>query len=526
MHTKTLLIPILLSALFSCNKPKDRISHYPFKERDKDNWGLLAPDGNILIEDEFKYAPTVVMDDCFFVQRTNGESELYNSKNTKKMVDDGYVDITAFSNGVAPVVKEGKCITVINKDGKILFELDKEYVSLSCFFDGISVFIDSDGKVGYIDTKGKVIVPAQYAYGTTFRNGLALVKEDDRLFEINLKGEKRPIDDEVAQAWVRMGYAIQYWIHQVYEGRFSYITEDNEWGVKNKKGENIIKASDKYKSISVANDGYFIFQTEDGYGIMNSKAEVIVRDNYNDINYCDKNIFIACKNEKWGVLSIKEEQLVDFRYEELSMINSNFIAYKNNKYYLLSETGEEIGRYTNLITDIDYFAKSDYFDVARFTKQILSPKNYNKDITELYGYKGVNPETCADKLGLKLHAYDITANMLFPSTKIFSTDYADVNAILSFPKVIAYDYDGSAHFSNTTCNGISLDIEIHSKYIKKMEAIRKGFERELMNMRYHETECIGFIKNYEKSSSDIKIQLISFGNGDNPDRIKINILTK
>ena len=59
-----------------------------------------------------------------------------------------------------------------------------------------------------------------------------------------------------------------------------------------------------------------------------------------------------------------------------------------------------------------------------------------------------------------------------------------------------------------------------------MEAIRKGFERELMNMRYHETECIGFIKNYEKSSSDIKIQLISFGNGDNPDRIKINILTK
>lgn len=526
MSTKMLLILILLSSLFSCNKPKDNISNYPFKERDKDNWGLLAPDGKILIEDEFKYAPTVVMDDCFFVQQANGEYELYNIKNTKKMIDDGYVDVAAFSNGVAPVVKEGKCITVINKDGVILFELDKEYVSLSCFLDGISVFMDSNGKVGYIDTKGKVIIPAQYVYGTIFCSGLALVKEDERLFEINLKGEKRPIDNEVTQAWIKMGYQIQYWTHQVNNGYFSYVTEDDEWGIKNKKGENTVKASDKYKSISVANDGYFIFQTEDGYGIMNDKAEVIVRDNYNDINYCDKNIFIACKDEKWGALSIKEKQLVDYRYEELHKVNSKFIAYKNSKYYLLSETGEEIGRYTNLITDIDYFVKSDYFDVARFAKQILSPKNYNKDITELYGYKGVNPETCADKLGLKLHDYDITANMLFPSTKLFSTDYADVNAILSFPEVVAYDYDGSAHFSNTTCNEVSLDIEIHSKYIKKMEAIRKGFEHELTNMGYHETESIGFIKSYEKPSSDIKIQLINFGNEDNPNRIKINILTK
>ena len=529
MNTKMLFIPILLSSLFSCSKPKDIISDYPFKERENDNWGLLsAVDGKVLIEDEFKYAPTVVTDDCFFVQRANGKYELYNTNNIKKVIDDGYVDIAAFSNGIAPVVKEGKCITVINKDGNILFELDKEYVSLSCFQDGISVFMDSDGKVGYIDTKGKVVVPAQYAYGTIFCNGLALVKENDRLFEINLKGEKRPIDDEMAQAWVYMGYQIQYWTHQVNDGHFSYVTEDDEWGIKNRKGENIIKASDKYKSIKVTNDGYFIFQTEDGYGIMDDKGEVIIRDNYDNINYCDENIFIACKDEKWGELSIKEDeqQLVDFRYEKLHKANSNFIGYKSNKYYLLSETGEEIGRYVNLLTDIDYFVQSDYFDVVRFVKQILSPKNYNKDVTELYGYKGLNPETCADELELELHAYDITANMLFPSTKLFSTDYADVNAILSFPEVVAYDYDGSAHFCNTICDGISLDIDIQSKYTKYMETIQKAFECELINMGYHETESIGFIKSYEKPSSDIKIQLISFGNEDNPNRIKINILTK
>ena len=218
--------------------------------------------------------------------------------------------------------------------------------------------------------------------------------------------------------------------------------------------------------------------------------------------------------------------MVDFRYEKLHKANSNFIGYKSNKYYLLSETGEEIGRYVNLLTDIDYFVQSDYFDVVRFVKQILSPKNYNKDVTELYGYKGLNPETCADELELELHAYDITANMLFPSTKLFSTDYADVNAILSFPEVVAYDYDGSAHFCNTICDGISLDIDIQSKYTKYMETIQKAFECELINMGYHETESIGFIKSYEKPSSDIKIQLISFGNEDNPNRIKINILTK
>lgn len=85
MNTKMLFIPILLSSLFSCSKPKDIISDYPFKERENDNWGLLsAVDGKVLIEDEFKYAPTVVTDDCFFVQRANGKYELYNTNNIKK----------------------------------------------------------------------------------------------------------------------------------------------------------------------------------------------------------------------------------------------------------------------------------------------------------------------------------------------------------------------------------------------------------------------------------------------------------
>ena len=89
MNTKMLFIPILLSSLFSCSKPKDTISDYPFKERENDNWGLLsAADGKVLIEDEFKYAPTVVTDDCFFVQRANGKYELYNINNIKKVIDE------------------------------------------------------------------------------------------------------------------------------------------------------------------------------------------------------------------------------------------------------------------------------------------------------------------------------------------------------------------------------------------------------------------------------------------------------
>ena len=91
-----------------------------------------------------------------------------------------------------------------------------------------------------------------------------------------------------------------------------------------------------------------------------------------------------------GVLSIKEDeqQLVDFRYEKLHKANSKFIGYKSNKYYLLSETGEEIGRYVNLLTDIDYFVQSDYFDVVRFVKQILFPKNYNKTLQNYMDIKG------------------------------------------------------------------------------------------------------------------------------------------
>jgi len=83
------------------------------------------------------------------------------------------------------VQKNGK-VGFINKTGQVV--IDFEFDGASHFSDGIARVFYKD-KVGCIDTKGNLVIPIQFEEMGQFSEGLAFVTIDDKQGYINKKGE-------------------------------------------------------------------------------------------------------------------------------------------------------------------------------------------------------------------------------------------------------------------------------------------------------------------------------------------------
>ena len=105
-----------------------------------------------------------------------------------------YYDAYDFSEGLAAVCKTvGKSDQIlcgyINASGKEVIPLKFEYMP-GDFSQGIAP-AKQKGKWGFIDTKGKVVIPFQYVKADSFSEGLAAVATADtnKYGYINTKGE-------------------------------------------------------------------------------------------------------------------------------------------------------------------------------------------------------------------------------------------------------------------------------------------------------------------------------------------------
>lgn len=148
----------------------------------------------------------------------------YNSE-YKKLYGD-YQDVSAMGNGVAAVKKDGKW-SLINRDGKdligktyeavamdeklVVFRNDRIFVSDGSGyqmidstgkvygdkkFQAVHIFNDTtnaavmiNGKWGFINAAGEVVIEPQYEDARSFANGYAAVKKDGKWGFINAEGK-------------------------------------------------------------------------------------------------------------------------------------------------------------------------------------------------------------------------------------------------------------------------------------------------------------------------------------------------
>ncbi len=309
IFTSLALAAACLPVVTSCSGDERELPFdYIAVQVDKDgSWSFYSPDGEVLLEDEFKNRPSNVVDGYFFVQE--GKKELYTlykfDKKKPEAIAEGFKQLGYMGEGLIPSVRENERISVLDNKGKVKFTLQpvngKEVTECeSRYNEGLLLIGVDDGddktKYGYINTDGKVVIAPKFSRGSNFKDGLAIVCLSDEIWDekveyaiIDKKGETvkkfrtgtRPVDYEFKD-----GYLI--------------LRDSNDRClIVDKKGETVTKLPAKAKDVEDWNKKYIVFEDEDGNrGVMDFEGEVIIRPKYSSIQIIDSDRFLA--TEKMG----------------------------------------------------------------------------------------------------------------------------------------------------------------------------------------------------------------------------------
>jgi hypothetical protein len=149
----------------------------------------------------------------------------YVDKTFKFVIEPKFKYASRFVNGVASVCDQNDKRYYIDRFGRKVFE----HTGVE-FSDGVAL-VEIDGKNGFIDKNGKIIIPTKYPYYSvlSFYNGLAGINIDGKWGFINKLGEIviSPQFDAI-QSFSEDGVAA--------------VKIGNKWGFINKKGKIIISA--------------------------------------------------------------------------------------------------------------------------------------------------------------------------------------------------------------------------------------------------------------------------------------------
>lgn len=111
---------------------------------------------------------------------------LYSLSDCEPIGDAVFKNVGYYVDGCIPVVTEDKEFAVVDNKGEVRFLMDKtigkEVKSCMTFYSYKRLGVKIEGKYGFIDTDGKLVIPAKYDNGTWFMNGYALVwnvKDED-----------------------------------------------------------------------------------------------------------------------------------------------------------------------------------------------------------------------------------------------------------------------------------------------------------------------------------------------------------
>ncbi len=308
------------------------------KPQDKGEWGYMNIKGDIIVSPQYAkcfkfsedgYAP-IYKDKKFFFINAQGEqlsTELSNFRlieggfgmglygfsdglaavrvdkkwgymdtNGKVIIELKYDNASAFDNGYA-LVKKGKSFFVINKNGEETKIEDSGVYEVKHFTEGLAPFYKKDKKHGFINTDGKVVIPAQFSGVGYFEGGLAWAKnKDKKVGYIDTSGE-----------WIIRPNFLAAKDFDPVSG-LARIKDESGWAYVNKAGD--IKNIDT-ETFGDFNDGLALGKKNGKVGFFNSTGEWVIEPKF-EAGRGFKNGYAAAKmNGQWGFINKAGEWVIE-----------------------------------------------------------------------------------------------------------------------------------------------------------------------------------------------------------------------
>ena len=216
----------------------------------------------------------------------------------KELIPLKYDGLAIFSDDTFYAKKDKKNF-LLDTTGK---EISNKYDEMFRLIDGLAlVKINTReelirGKFGFVNSKGKEIVPLKYDYADSFSEGLARVELNGKMGFIDTKGK------EVI--------SLKYdWVYDFVEG-FAIVKSNKKVGFIDTTGKEVIPMI--YDSVDSFSEGLAAVKLNDKLGFVNSTGEVVIPFIYTSIQFSrfeNGIVYVRDEAENWFYINTKGEKI-------------------------------------------------------------------------------------------------------------------------------------------------------------------------------------------------------------------------
>lgn len=238
-------------------------------------WKMVDKKGRYLLKDRYEFDPKPVFDGKLVFTSVDSVSGM---KKKGMMSTRGKILVPARYDAVAGFFTEGLCWVqkgnqqgFVNEKGEEIL-IGKDQYPVQAFYEGLTPAV-RNGKTGYFDAKGHLVIPFEYSSGGRFSEGLAAVVKDGKLGFINRQNEVViPFSfGEAWQSWFQEGFSA---VKDLASGKLGYI---------DKTGRMVIPAI--YDSALEFSDGFAHVKKEGKAGFIDRNGQLLIPLQYDEVWY-------------------------------------------------------------------------------------------------------------------------------------------------------------------------------------------------------------------------------------------------
>lgn len=430
-----LIIWMLFTA---CHDTTDCVNALPFKANPDDKWGLIDTDGRILIQSNtFGQQPSTVVNSMFSLPDGKGCYQIYHIEHpTTPVSPRRFARIGHFFEDVTPAQETLQSpIILVDKKGRTVASTVQypqyDIALVHNFREERALIATREGKYGYMDTQGKIIIPPLYDRAYDFSNGLALVgitnQQGETGYQLITPNGK-----------VRLGIQLNNCLlsHQYRNDLLMFKDLDTgQCCYLDKEGVPLFCLPEEVKEAYPFEYGVAIFQTAQGTGIIDPTGDVLIPAHYENAFIAGKDRIALETKGYWIVTEIDGTPLSDFQYEALGSYynNSQAVARKQGKYLFINRKGQPADNHTYALILEEPTARQ---DVPQVFIRAEDRRNESQSTDSTEEKESTAPRiatetapTVADKRGIPSHSV-IRSNEWKEVSKQ-SPFYEEANKVLS-----------------------------------------------------------------------------------------------
>ena len=311
----------------------------PLQKAQEKTYGLINSEKKLVVPMLYKSIMPGGENGIFIIKDGADKVGLFSVPAQKFIVEPQYFEIESFSEGLATVKKRNTDFDflwgAVDVNGSVIIPVEYDY--LGTLKEGLINF-QKENKMGFLDKNNKIIIPAMYYNFSAFSDGLAAVKvSENGKFGYIDKTNTLVISAEYEDAKPFYGGFTSVAIKKGYttgSAGKGTVTMPGKWVVINKTGKKIQERS--FDNVSPLHaGGLFIIESNGKKGTMNTQGMPILPMEYSEVSI-DKagyTVFKTVDTKKYGMMNNVGVTIVAANYDYVSPTTANrFYVLQNGKY--------------------------------------------------------------------------------------------------------------------------------------------------------------------------------------------------